>query len=129
MKPSYSTILPSLVESSIVLSSLFHIVMEIISRKNLSPLLNKTKNPSNSQSVDLNKYEQYIIELEQRNKKLEQQSESEKEELISTLAIKENEIEDLKKTIEENENEKEELISTLAIKENRSKKMKMRKKN
>ena len=52
MKPSYSTILPSLVESSIVLSSLFHIVMEIISRKNLSPLLNKTKNPSNSQSVE-----------------------------------------------------------------------------
>ena len=72
----------------------------------------------------MNKYEQYIIELEQRNKKLEQQSESEKEELISTLAIKENEIEDLKKTIEENENEKEELISTLAIKENETEDLK-----
>lgn len=52
MKPSYSTILPSLVESSIVLSSLFDIDMEIISRKNLSPLLNKAKNPSNSQSIE-----------------------------------------------------------------------------
>ena len=65
----------------------------------------------------MNKCEQYIIELEQRNSQLKQQNESEKEKLISNLAIKEKEIEDLKKSIEESENEKEELISTLAIKE------------
>ena len=65
----------------------------------------------------MNKCEQYIIELEQRNSQLKQQNESEKEKLISNLAIKENEIEDLKKSIEESENEKEELISTLATKE------------
>lgn len=51
-KPSYSTVLPSLVESSIVLSSLFAMIIEVIFRKNISPLLSKSKNPSNSQSIE-----------------------------------------------------------------------------
>ena len=41
---------PSLVESSIVLSSLLNFISKIIFRKNLSPLLSKKKNPSSSQS-------------------------------------------------------------------------------